>query len=141
MKARLTLCSLCLAVLAAGCSTPIRSANFSLSYEDLKLKLSEMRVRRSVSHREPVPGQYYTLRLFERGDPKFGTRTWISVTRLSETNCHVELETTRYSFLMGSIRVLHTERSRWKEVKKLLRDSNGNESDVVTDWSTNSLGR
>jgi hypothetical protein len=97
-------------------------ANFSVCYEDVKLKLSEMGVRRSVSHREPVPGQYYTLRLFERGDPKFGTHTWISVTRLSETNCHVELETTRYSFLAGSIRVLHTERSRWKEVKKLLKD-------------------
>jgi hypothetical protein len=100
-------------------------ANLSLSYEDAKLKLSEMRVRRSVSHQEPVPGQYYTLRLFERGDPKFGTRTWISVTKLGETNCHVELETTRYSFLAGSIRVLHTERSRWKEVENLLKDRPG----------------
>jgi hypothetical protein len=100
-------------------------ANLSLSYEDAKLRLSEMRVRRSVSHREPVSGQYYTLRLLEKGDAKFGTHTWISVTRLDETNCHVELETTRYSFLAGSIRVLHTERSRWKEVKKLLKDRPG----------------
>jgi len=103
-----------------------RSGSFPVSYEDAKARFTQVRPsvrlgrKLSIDGSESVPGQRYVLHIREGGDPKGGRQTTIEVAKASETSCWVSVHSWSYNMVFPSHKAWHTERKRWREVKRLL---------------------
>jgi hypothetical protein len=76
-----------------------------------------------VKAEEKVAGEIFVRSIFERGDPKFGPFTVVSVFRLDASQTVIKLSTTQAALfgLLGKRHLFFIERRRWKEIQELVQ--------------------
>ena len=119
-----------LSVIATLWFPPAKRITVPMSYSTVTNKIAQWRPVRvswrgfpsDVRAEEKSPDALYIRSIFERGDPKFGPYTVVSVSKLDETQTTVELSTMQYALfgIFGRRHVFFIERRRWKEMQRII---------------------